>query len=265
MSIVEKLFWAILLVGALPALAVGGAMLVRRVVGPEVLERHNEVAGFIYAVIGVVYAVLLGFTAIIVWEQFRHAQHGVEREANALASLYRDAQVFPPDVRTQVEALLRAYARVVVEKEWPAMAEGKSSPEAWEAYNRLWRTYHEFRPQDDHQLAWYSESLQRMNELGDQRRDRLLSTRSGVPGVIWTVLLGAGAITIGFSFFFSTRNVRAQALMVAGLSVTIGVVLFSIFALERPFAGVTRIEPEAFHQLVSILDEWGQPGTVVGR
>lgn len=265
MSIVETWFWGILLVGALPALAVGGALLVRRAVGPEVLERHNEVAGFIYAVIGVVYAVLLGFTAIIVWEQFRHAQQGVEREANALADLYRDAQVFPPDVRKQMELLLRAYARVVVEKEWPAMAEGKSSPEAWEAVNRLWRAYHGFRPQDDHQRAWYTESLQRLNELGDHRRDRLLSIRSGVPGVIWAVLLGAGAITIGFSFFFGTRNARAQGLMIAGLSVTIGVVLFSILALEHPFAGITRVEPDAFHQLVDILDEWSQPGTGRGR
>ena len=33
-----------------------------------------DVAGFIYAVIGVVYAVLLGFSAIIVWEQYRQAR-----------------------------------------------------------------------------------------------------------------------------------------------------------------------------------------------
>lgn len=260
MSVIQTWLLGILLVGALPALAVGGAILVRRAVGPEVLERHNEVAGFIYAVVGVVYAVLLGFSAIIVWEQFRHAQQGIEGEANALASLYRDAQVFPPEVRKEVEVWLRAYARVVVEKEWPAMAEGKSSPEAWQAYNQLWRTYHDFKPQDEHQRAWYSASLQRLNELGDQRRDRLLSIRSGVPGVIWAVLLGAGAITIGFSFFFGTRNAWAQGLMTAGLAVTIGVVLLSIVALERPFAGFTRVGPEAFHQLVDIFDQWSQPG-----
>ena len=259
MSIVEW-FWTILLLGGLPAVAVGGALLVRRAVGPEVLSRHNDVAGFIYAVIGVVYAVLLGFTAIIVWEQFRHAQHGVEREANALADLYRNAQVFPPDVRKQVEVQLRAYARIVVEKEWPAMAEGKSSPEAWETYNQLWRTYHDFKPQDDHQRAWYAESLRRLNELGDHRRDRLLNIRSGVPGIIWIVLLGAGVVTIGFSFLFGTQNARAQGLMTAGLAVTIGVVLLSILALEDPFAGITRIEPEAFEQLQEILDVWSQPG-----
>ena len=265
MSTIQTWLLGILLVGVLPALAVFGAMRVRRAVGLEVLERHNEVAGFIYAVVGVVYAVLLGFTAIIVWEQFRHAQEGVEREANALASLYRGAQVFPPDVRKQVEVVLRAYVRVVVEKEWPAMAEGKSSPEAWATYNQLWRIYHDFRPEDDHQRIWYAESLQRMNDLGDHRRDRLLSIRSGVPGVIWAVLIGAGAITIGFSFFFGTRNARAQGLMIAGLSVTIGVVLLSIVALERPFAGFTRVEPDPFHQVVEILDQWGEPGTGGGQ
>ncbi|MGH8680639.1 MAG: DUF4239 domain-containing protein [Burkholderiales bacterium] len=260
MSNLETWFWSILLIGALPALAVAGALFVRRAVGPEVLERHNEVAGFIYAVIGVVYAVLLGFTAIIVWEQFRHAQERVEREANELADLYRDAQVFPPEVRKTMEARVRAYARVVVEKEWPAMAQRDSSPEAWEAYNQLWRTYHEFRPRDDHQRIWYTESLQRLNALGDHRRDRLLSMGSGVPGVIWAVLLAAGAVTIGFSFFFGTRSAWSQGLMVAGLSFTIGVVLLSILALERPFAGMTRIQPEAFRQLEEILEVWSRPG-----
>jgi hypothetical protein len=229
-------------------------MLVRRAVGSDVLARHNDVAGFIYAVIGVVYAVLLGFSAIIVWEQFRQAQEGIEREANEMSDLYRDAQVFPPEVRQQVEDGLRAYARSVVEKEWPAMATGKSSPETWEAFNQLWRIYHEFKPEDDHQRTWYAASIERMNALGDHRRIRLLSVRSGVPGVIWAVLIGAGAVTIGFSLLFGTQNGRAHGLMTAGVAITIGAVLFSILALQHPFGGINRVAPEAFHQFMEILD-----------
>src|SRR5262245_14769525 len=65
MSSVEAWFWILLLVLALPAIAAGGALLVRSAVGPDVLAHHNNVAGYIYGVIGVVYAVLLGFTAIV--------------------------------------------------------------------------------------------------------------------------------------------------------------------------------------------------------
>src|SRR5262245_54315472 len=114
---VETGFWFLLFVVALPAFAVGGALLVRRIVGAEVLEYHNDVAGFIYAVVGVVYAVLLGFSAIIVWEQFRRAQEGVEHEADALADLYRNSRVFPVEVRNSIEVHVRESARLVVPNE----------------------------------------------------------------------------------------------------------------------------------------------------
>lgn len=254
MSTLALWVWSLLFVVVSPALSVAGALAVRRAVGHEVLSRHNDVAGFIYAVLGVVYAVVLGFTAIIVWEEFQRAEEGVELEANALVDLYRDAQVFPVEVRGEMEQRLRDYTRLVVEEEWPAMAVGQSGRRTWDAYNLLWRTYHAFRPQDDHQHTWYEQSVQRLNQLGDQRRSRLLALHARVPGVMWAVLLGSGAITIGFSFLFGTENPRAQALMTAALAFTIGIVLLSILALEQPFAGITRIGPEAFEQVERILD-----------
>jgi hypothetical protein len=256
----ETWFWVFLFVVALPAVAVGGALYVRRTVGTDVLARHNDVAGFIYAVVGVVYAVLLGFTAIIVWEQFQNAQDNVEREADALADLYRNSQVFPAEVRDAVELHVRNYARLVVEKEWAAMAEGQTSSEAWTEYNELWRTYHQFVPPDDHQRLWYAESLHRLNALADSRRDRLLSMESGVPAVMWGVLIGGGVITIGFSFLFGTRNARAQSIMTAGLALMIGGMLLSILALQKPFAGITRVDSEPFHQVGRILEQWRHLG-----
>jgi len=218
-----------LLVGATVFLSVAGTLLVRRWVAVEVLERHNEVAGFIYAVIGVVYAVLLGFTAIIVWEQYDKAQAAL---------------------RGELETQLRAYARLVIEKEWPAMAEHKSSPEVWDAYTQLWRTYYQFQPENESEKIWYTVSITRLNDLGDQRRLRLLSSRlRGVPVIIWVVLLGAGAITIGFTFLFGTRNAAAQVVMSSGLALTIALVMLSIMALEQPFAGINRIGPQAFEHL----------------
>lgn len=264
MPSLETLFWTLLLVVVMPALAAGTALLVRRRVGVEVLSRHNDVAGFIYAVIGVVYAVLLGFTAIIVWEQFRRAQEGVELEANSLVDLYRDAQVFPPDVRHQLETRLREYARLVIEDEWPAMARGRTSSETWKAYNQVWQIYYDYEPEGVHQQTWYSESVQRLNLLGDERRTRVLSIQAGVPMVMWGVLLGAGAVTIAFSFLFGSRNARAQGLMTAALSVTIGIVLLSIVALDHPFRGITRISPEAFEQAQDILGAEAQPDGGIG-
>jgi hypothetical protein len=257
MSQVATLFWGIVIVGGITVLATAGALLVRRWVPVEVLERHNEVAGFIYSVIGVMYAVLLGFTAIIVWERYDQAQTAVENEANELGDLFRDAQTFPDGVRKELETNLRSYIRLVIEKEWPAMAEYKSSLETSDAFNQIRQSFRRFTPQTEQERIWYTQSLTSLKQLNDQRRLRLLSGRSrGIPNVMWVVLLGAGAVTLSFSFLFGTRNTAAQLLMTAGLAITISLVLLSIVALERPFAGIARIEPNAFNQLTFMLDSW---------
>ena len=143
------------------------------------------------------------------------------------------------------------------------MAERTASPETWGMYNQLWRTYHQFQPQNDHQRIWYEQSLTRLNQLGDQRRLRLLSSRSeGIPDVMWLALLGAGTITIGFSFLFGTRSAAAHIFMTSALAMTIALVLVSILALEEPFAGITRVDPDAFEQVADIFDNWSRSGVV---
>jgi hypothetical protein len=261
MSLVVALLWGTLIVGGITFVATAGALLVRRWVAVEILERHNEVAGFNYFVIGVIYVVLLGFTAIIVWERYDQAQAEVEKEANKLGDLFRDAQVFPDETRRELETKLQSYARLVVDKEWPAMAEHKSSPETWEAYNQLWQSYYRLTPQNEQERVWYAQSLTRLNELGDQRRLRLLSSRSGgLPSVMWVVLVGAGVIAIGFSYLIGLRNTMAQIVITAGLAMTIALVLLSILALEEPFAGITRIQPDAFNRLSDIFEALRPPG-----
>ena len=78
--------------------------------------------------------------------------------------------------------------------------------------------------------------------------------------MMWWVLLGSGAITIGFSYLFGTKNTVAQVLMTAGLALTIALVLLSILALEEPFAGITRIQPDAFNQLANTFKGLSQSG-----
>ena len=41
--------------------------------------------------------------------------------------------------------------------------------------------------------------------------------------------------------------------MTAGLAITIGAVLLSILALDAPFAGITRLDPEPFRQVEQIV------------
>ncbi len=80
---------AIFVVGLPTAVAVACSAAVRRQFGFEGLQANNEVAGFKFAVLGVVYAVLLGFAVIVVWEKFHTAEVAVTQEAGVTATLFR--------------------------------------------------------------------------------------------------------------------------------------------------------------------------------
>ncbi len=256
----EAWAWGLTTCGGVVLLATGGMLLVRRSVRLSALERHREVAGIIYTVLGGLYTVLLAFVVVVVWERHQTAETRVEEEANDLGDLFRDAEAFPDSVRDGLRARIRGYASIVVEDEWPSMARGRASPPAWRAFNGLWRGYLNFEPGTLYDQAWYTESLERLNELGDHRRLRLLSSRGTVPALMWAVLLAGGALTIAFSYMFGTPSVWSQILMTAALSGTVALILFLVFALEQPFTGKARVEPVPFQQLLEIFDRWEDSG-----
>src|SRR3712207_6082655 len=97
--------------------AVAGLMLVERLVPATTRKEHNDVAGFIYAALGVIYAVLLALVVIAVWEEFGRARVTVESEANALAEIFWLAHALPEPERLQLQELARSYAEEVRSEE----------------------------------------------------------------------------------------------------------------------------------------------------
>ena len=95
-------------------------VLIRRWVGIETLVKNNEIAGFKFATVGVIYAVLLAFSVIVVWEKFNDAQTSVAEEAGATAALFRYAEGKEPEALAFRTALVN-YLKAAIDEEWPAM------------------------------------------------------------------------------------------------------------------------------------------------
>src|SRR5215218_6164932 len=86
-TVVFTVVFGVLVVFAGCLAALVGLEVVQRLVPAEKRQEHNDVAGFVYAVVGIVYAVLLALLVIAVWEQFQKANETVESEANAVAEI----------------------------------------------------------------------------------------------------------------------------------------------------------------------------------
>jgi Protein of unknown function (DUF4239) len=232
------------------AFAVGGLILVQRHVPIAVRRQHNDVAGFIYAVLGVTYAVLLGLMVVAVWEQWEAAKATADEEAGSLAELFWLADRMPGSKGRDIQELARSYARTVVDEEWSLMEQEKSSPRAWALLDNIRVRLQTFDPSTPEEQVIYEQSLERMRDLADARRDRLLEAEQGLPAILWVVLIVGGVVVVGFTYLFGLESTAVHLLMVASLALVIALVLFTVAALNFPFKGDITISPEAMDHVL---------------
>jgi hypothetical protein len=193
----------------------------------------------------VIYAVLLGFAVIVVWEKFQSAEQAVAEEAGALATIYRLANGLDEASAAALRHHATAYANSVVHDDWPAMARGIGSPAVTETLTDLYQSLLSHDPGTSRASVALAEILHQLDIVTGARRNRLQLAVGVVPDVVWLVLVAGAAVTIMFTFFFGSRNLLAQVLMAGLLSFLISLGLLTIVSIDRPFTGPTSVEPVA--------------------
>jgi hypothetical protein len=234
----------ILLLFLCTALAMTGPFLVRLRIRLAHLRGNNEVAGFKFAVIGVLYAVLLAFVVIIAWERFYDAERSLAREAGSAATVFRLSGGLDERSGAAMHENLSAYLRSVLADDWPAMVRGRSSAVTTRVLSDLYEVVVHFRPADLHDFNIQKDLLTQLDELTRARRERLVMAQGTVPNVIWFVIFLGATLTISFTFFFGTENLLAQSLMTGILAAIILSAVLVVVALDRPYTGAIVVPKE---------------------
>ncbi|MGO9423503.1 bestrophin-like domain [Roseiarcus sp.] len=252
---VLPLWELILLVVIVPtAVAVGLQIVVRKWVGFERLELNNEVAGFMFAAIGVVYAVLLAFVVIAVWEKFSEGQTSVARESAAASALFHYAEGAEPEAARLHDRVVD-YLKLTIEKDWPAMAAETEDRETSHALDALYRAAMALNRTGTRSTADMSEVFTQVDNLTLARRVRVHLSTGLVPDVIWIALFAGAGLTIYFALFFGNRDGIAQLAMTAILSIVLTSGLVVIISLDHPFSGPVHIAPESLEHVLAAETE----------
>ncbi|HET9029364.1 MAG TPA: DUF4239 domain-containing protein [Candidatus Aquilonibacter sp.] len=243
---------ALIVIGGFVFISVGVARLVERLVPRDLLREHNDLTGFTFAVVGVIYAVLLGFVAIGVWERYSAAESNTYVEAAALTSVYRDAAEFPGSARLRSD--IRAYTQDVITRAWPEMHRGiESSTNDVEA-ERIARDVANLTPRDMRESDLHQHMIASMAATLAARDQRLSEGATGLNGVMWGIVVVGGFITVAFTYLFGFKNSKMQMAMIGTLALLIGLELFLTMSLDYPFQGTIAVAPDAFHRALHAFD-----------
>ncbi|MFJ9822608.1 DUF4239 domain-containing protein [Streptomyces sp. NPDC101151] len=239
-------------------LVLGGAaasvlvlLVLSRYVPGEKREPHNDVLGFVYAVVGVIYAVVLALVVIGLWETQEKARADTYTESDALIDLYWYGRSLPPADAARIEDLAQRYPHTVITEEWPLLAQHRSSRKAWDEQAELRQAVYRQQPKTLGEQARYQQALQAVSTMSDTRRQRVNESAAGLPSLLWAVLVLGGLITVAFAMGFGMHSLRAHSLIVFGAALTVGSLLLCIYELNYPFVRSIRVNPDAFELAIA--------------
>jgi phosphate/sulfate permease len=249
---------AVIVIGASILYALVGATVVRRAMQGRVREGHNDVLVPIFLTAGTIYAVLLAFLVIAVWESYGAASDNAAEEASTLTTLYRQTNGLPPAPQKELRELIRDYTERVKTDEWPTQAaSGTASPLARRAIGNIYRAYSTMNPKDAASPVGI-EFLQTMRTVANDRNRRTMQAAEQLPPILWVVLLVGAAIIVGMSFFLYMDVAWPQVLFSSLMAGLIGTLLFITLLLNKPFAGPLGIASEPFEHSLSVYDSVDQ-------
>jgi Protein of unknown function (DUF4239) len=237
-----------LIIGGLCLFGIVGMVLVRRFVLPRlrVYKEDSEFGGAMIQCVMVFYGLAVALIAVNVSQTYSDTSQTVSSEANALDALYRDVSSYPEPIRQDLQKVLRDYTYQVIHEAWPLMQHGHTPTAGFAYMTRFQALLDKFEPSTEGQKLLQGETLRAYNILIQTRNQRLDAANTGLQGVMWAVVLVGAIIGLCSTFFFKVEDTRLHGIMVTLLAAFMGLVIFMILALDRPFRGDLGIDPQPY-------------------
>jgi hypothetical protein len=237
------------------AFALGGLAIFSRYILPR-LKLGPEDSVFTSAVMQAVmvfYGLAVALIAVSVWQTYTEAGATTSREATAIGVLYRQMGGYPEPLRSKLRQELREYVEYVIKEAWPQEHRGQVPSGGVEKVNDFEAKLVTFEPATEGQKLLHAETLRAYSQFIEARRLRLDAVLTGLPGALWFVIVFGALVSLSSTFFFHVEDALLQRIQVVLLTIFVGMIIFIIFALDRPFRGDLGLQPEPYQLIYDQL------------
>lgn len=207
-------------------------------------QSQNDMVSYYLAAVGVFYGITLGLIAVSTYTTYSEAGSTTSNEAAAVSALYRDVNNYPDPKRSELRNELKEYVRIVIEEVWPSQQRGGDIRFGTKQLERINTAMFDFVPKDEREQIIHSEALKQFNNLLTQNSLRAQIITSGLPQIIYMVLIIGALLNIIVTWLFVTDNIRLHQLLNALMAGLLGLLVFLIAVMDYPFRGHYSIPPD---------------------
>lgn len=229
---------------------------VTKFISPDFRYRENPVIVSVSALIGIIYAVLVGFTILYELNNFNKAEEAEKEEGKAIIAIYRLARMLPENITVNLRKGVVDYTNHVIHNEWPLMAEGKPVDGTGLALiDSIFKEVHQAFPTNhlsSSQMMIFNNISIATNTLYNDHQERISKTHSALTPNVWFVIILATFLTIGINFLFGI-DFRLHVISVIAVSLIVASVFYLIITLDRPYRGDFPIKPTTFYDALGYI------------
>ena len=208
----------------------------------------NEVVGSVLSCFGVFYGLLLGLIAVASYQNLAEVENNVAKEVASLDALYQDVGTYPEPHGQNLRWLLREYCRYVFKYAWDDYSKG-AIPSGEQT--RI-AAFHErlltFEPRSEGQRIVHAETIRQFNGFLENHRVRENAITTGIPSVMWFVVLIGAVLNIALIWLLDMKFVT-QLFLGGILSFFLGLMIMLIGVMDRPFQGSVSVSSQPFEIL----------------
>ena len=245
-----------LIVMAFIVFSIVGFFLSIKLIPKTVREKHTELVSYGLATISIFTAVLLTFIAIAAWESYCKAETAVGKEAQLVADVLRSSLVMPEPLRSKIMEGGTQYLDIVIQEEWPTMASSiMNFKRGRDELVSLYINVSKFRTNDSILQIQYANLYEKVNDLLDARRSRIMLAYQHFQPILWGVILISALCNITFLFLLNMESMRLHIAINSLITIVIGCIFALIICLERPFQGGLAISSDDFSNVkINIIE-----------
>jgi hypothetical protein len=231
-----------------------GLLLVQKYSSRSMLKDHNDLTAGLVPTVGIVFAVLIGFLVVNLWQSYDYAIKTTQTEAGLLSDLWRQAIGYPESFRNQIRWEIEEYITTVIEVEWPILQKGgQASSLAWVQIEKIEEQIITFCPKNQVETQTEQLQLSTIKAVIDTRRTRLYGAVSGFTGPVWFVITASALLTIASTWFFGSSYFLPHLIGVILLGISVGLLVYLAITVSNPFRGKSGISPKYFKAVLATM------------
>ena len=239
---------ALIMAGAILALP----SLVHRLPWLQTSNENNDFVLRMQATLFTMTSLVLAFTLVEAESNFRKVDSLIATEASQINRLDRLLSRYGDDSTTELRQHLLAYAKAIVDDEWPAMLRDERSSRIRSTLGPLSRGIFAIEPRPGREATIYAEILRSFDSIVESRDARLNAVTLALPKPYWQVVLFAVLMLLFITSTMQRSTFRAYVL--SAQMAVMGAFIGFVFIMDQPFKGQTAVDSDALRRTIVLME-----------